>query len=58
MNIITLTIWVDVIHKVYSEVLTENFTPGSGSGTQNNVVSFRCGAVFSVSAARLGKHKH
>lgn len=58
VNIITLTIWVDVIHKVYSEVLTENFTPGSVSGTKNNVVSFQCGAVFSVSAARLGKYKH
>ena len=50
--------WVMLFIKFFQKVLTENFTPGSVSGTQNNVVSFRCGAVFSVSAARLEKHKH
>ena len=44
--------------KFIQKILTENFTPGSVSGTQNNVVSFWSGAVFSVSAARLEKHKH
>ena len=44
--------------KFTHKVLTENFTPGLVSVTYKEVVSILCEAVFSVSAARLEKHKH